>query len=1439
MYTLKHATQKDSTAQVQTNNQTSLGAQPKHNRAYKNTQQQIRYNTANNTQRKSNRSIFINNQQKHGYAVSKTIFLILFPIVFILLCALIPFIYMNRTSNTQLDNSYLSLSSAQDLNTNSSLNNTQLYNTYASLGNTQGTNTNQLSSTSSQLMSTQSAEDEENVNYIQISNEEELIAFAERVNGGETTLSASVTADIELTRTWPGIGTSGERYAGTFNGNGHTISGSMATNTSYNGLFGVLTHPARVFNIKVENTITSEALGTGMRAGGLAGAVFGGTIQDCAITLTLSGTFEGTKYIGGLAGQNRSTSSSPLLIQDSIIYLIGAYSIGSSVYIDSISPYGDSCTINNSIAYGPEPVRHNTYSTPYLINSFLLINGDNTDYTSILGEKFVFCPTCNRMELTSFQCVNTPNTSMLAVSLVQNVYTYSGENLELVFAPLEIADGEDVYLEYELSGYTVGPQSAKVTLSGQDKDKYTLDTNTVFFEVAPYELGITIPSQTSVYGEPLKDILYTISPGINGEEIPVSFSLFNESVDLPNAGVYSIIPTIQNPNYTLAKTSSTYTILKREISIQQTSFSKVFDNLPFAFSLTFDNILEKDNLGTMYTLLDTIPTNSGEYTIKIKLADSLTQNYSLSTDTISLLITPRKVSATWNTDTLTFNNSIIYPKASILLDIEYTLPEIQYKGGGVHVGGHAVQAVLQDKNLTLLNDTKTYAIIPYNLELVWENTTHTFDNSPFLPSIKYTLPFEYNIDIELSEPQTNAGKYVATASTKDNNIRLLNPECEYEIFAKNVSVRWEDLEGTYSGKPQSPKYSISLPFEYKISLQGTEYTDAGTYKVTLTTQDKNIVLENGTAEFIIHPYEITLAFENTTQVFSNTPLSPNYTYQLPEGMSKPTITLNSGISAGEHTITATTENPNYKLLNHTTTLTITPYQLTLDWKNTTHTFNNSPFIPSIEYSLPFEYNLNIQVLGAQTYSGEYIAMASTQDKNIEILNPETPFIINPYSLTLVWGNTQHTFDNTPFIPSVEYTIPFNYTITLTLSKPQTQAGTYTATASLTDHNIKITNPSIEYTISPYSLEITWTNTQHTFDNSPFAPTYTYTLPFEYKLNITQTGAEVNAGTYTTHLQSLDNNITLTNNSTEYTISKRTVSLTWQADTYTYTGYIVTPKYDYEDFGYNFEVLTNASTADAGTYTITATCHNPNITLENASHTYTITPRECRIVWTTTQFHYDGTVHVPTFSLEYDDTNLNPNTLPIVQVLGATANLGTHEARAVCNSQNFTLINAITTYTISANEITAETNNGLTLSLSGAIAEMAEVRVENLEETEVDATFLEEYSLIFAINIETNSQTGELNIKMSSLPNLTENFKIFTLDNSLTEPLTEINYTYENGMLTFNTDTLGTFYFVYPAPQTSASSSQNDTLISIKIAIPILLIIIASIIYLIRKPRKKN
>ena len=1126
----------------------------------------------------------------------------------------------------------------------------------------------------------------------------------------------------------------------------------------------------------------------------------------------------------------------------------------------------------------------------------------------------------------------------------------------------------------------MGPQSAKVTLSGQDKNKYTLNTDTVFFEVTPYELGITIPSQTSVYGEPLKDILYSISPGINGEEIPVSFSLFNESISLPNAGVYNIIPKIDNPNYTLAETTSTYTILKREISIQQTSFSKVFDNLPLTFSLSLDNILEKDNLGTIYTLLDTIPTNLGEYAIKIKLADSLTQNYSLSTDTISLLITPRKVSATWNTDTLTFNNSIIYPKASILLDIEYTLPEIQYKGGGVHVGEHAVQAVLQDKNLTLLNDTKTYNIIPYNLELVWENTTHTFDNSPFLPSFKYTLPFEYNIDIELSKPQTNAGKYLATASTQDNNIRLLNPECEYEIFAKNVSVRWEDLEGTYSGKPQSPKYSISLPFEYKISLQGAEYTDAGTYTVTLTTQDKNIILENGTAEFIIHPYEITLAFENTTQVFNNTPLRPNYTYQLPEGMSKPTITLNSGISAGEYTITATTENPNYKLLNHTTTLTITPYQLTLDWKNTTHTFNNSPFMPSVEYSLPFEYNLNIQVLGAQTYSGEYIAMASTQDKNIEILNPETPFIINPYSLTLVWGNTEHTFDNSPFIPSVEYTIPFNYTITLTLSKPQTQAGTYTATASLTDHNIKITNPSIEYTISPYSLEITWTDTQHTFnnapffpeysyslpfeyemnliktgsetnagtyeatlssqdkninlenhttkfeiteyaltltwtdtqhtfdnspfaptytytlpfkytpniqdiqaetnvgtytgtlknldknililnpefeytiepfsldiswentshtfDNTPFIPTYTYTLPFEYKLNITQTGAEINAGTYTTHLQSLDNNITLTNNSTEYTISKRTVSLTWQTDTYIYTGYIVTPKFDYEDFGYNFEVLTNASTADAGTYTITATCHNPNIALENASHTYTITPRECRIVWTTTQFHYDGTVHVPTFFLEYDDINLNPNTLPIVQVLGATANLGTHEARAVCNSQNFTLINATTTYTISANEITAETNNGLTLSLSGAIAEMAEVRVENLEETEVDATFLEEYSLIFAINIETNSQTGELNIKMSSLPNLTENFKIFTLDNSLTEPLTEINYTYENGMLTFNTDTLGTFYFVYPAPQTSAPSSQNDTLIYIEIAIPILFIIIASINYIIRKPRKK-
>ena len=97
-----------------------------------------------------------------------------------------------------------------------------------------------------------------------ISNASELVAFANKVNGGDSAADALLTADIDMSGTaWGnsiGNWVSSAAYCGHFNGQGHTISNfTYTTNREFHGLFGVLAKDAIVENLTVSGTVTNNA----------------------------------------------------------------------------------------------------------------------------------------------------------------------------------------------------------------------------------------------------------------------------------------------------------------------------------------------------------------------------------------------------------------------------------------------------------------------------------------------------------------------------------------------------------------------------------------------------------------------------------------------------------------------------------------------------------------------------------------------------------------------------------------------------------------------------------------------------------------------------------------------------------------------------------------------------------------------------------------------------------------------------------------------------------------------------------------------------------------------------------------------------------------------------------------------------------------------------
>lgn len=136
-----------------------------------------------------------------------------------------------------------------------------------------------------------------------ITNEAELMWFSENFKSGESE-NARLTADIDLADSaWTPIGTSSTQYSGSFDGEGHTISGLSISSAENNvGLFGYIGADGSVLNLNIMGSVAST--GSSANTGAVAG-YNEGNIENCSSSAAVSGKYR----TGGIAGYNSGTIS--------------------------------------------------------------------------------------------------------------------------------------------------------------------------------------------------------------------------------------------------------------------------------------------------------------------------------------------------------------------------------------------------------------------------------------------------------------------------------------------------------------------------------------------------------------------------------------------------------------------------------------------------------------------------------------------------------------------------------------------------------------------------------------------------------------------------------------------------------------------------------------------------------------------------------------------------------------------------------------------------------------------------------------------------------------------------------------------------------------------------------------------------------------------------
>ncbi len=145
----------------------------------------------------------------------------------------------------------------------------------------------------------------------QIKDANSLNLFNALVRAGQTNLNARLVNDIDFkNKTFSGVGTNDNRYKGTFDGNGKTISNiKIVNNTKGTGLFNHV-EGAAISNLNLENVTVNSMDSYIDSSSALVGCCYGGNIDNIHI---ISGTIYGKESTGSVLGCAYPASSKTIV----------------------------------------------------------------------------------------------------------------------------------------------------------------------------------------------------------------------------------------------------------------------------------------------------------------------------------------------------------------------------------------------------------------------------------------------------------------------------------------------------------------------------------------------------------------------------------------------------------------------------------------------------------------------------------------------------------------------------------------------------------------------------------------------------------------------------------------------------------------------------------------------------------------------------------------------------------------------------------------------------------------------------------------------------------------------------------------------------------------------------------------------------------------------
>ena len=496
-------------------------------------------------------------------------------------------------------------------------------------------------------------------------------------------------------------------------------------------------------------------------------------------------------------------------------------------------------------------------------------------------------------------------------------------------------------------------------------------------------------------------------------------------------------------------------------------------------------------------------------------------------------------------------------------------------------------------------------------ELNYLSFTYNKQDQAPAPKVSVTENDPYTFSV--TEQKDVGDDYTAAFSLKNTNNYEWASGSSAQIDGATATYTWVIVKASvtvptltskeYNGQPQKADISSDL----YTAEQGNNWINAGDYNVTLTLSDStNYKWKDGTSTqgdndekttvtFIITQKKVEIIWSNTTLTYNGENQAPTATINNKIGNDDVSLSVsgaetNANTDGATYTATASLKGnakDNYTLdgaENTTCSFTISPYQIgvegTLSIAMGGWMYGSTPNAPS---GMSIASNSqSIATAGGDTLTGEYLYYTSNDSSAqplsgvptdagsywvryhaysdttnfTEAYSDFVSFTIAKKTIGIKWGTLEFIYNGQPQQPTAKPTgVVDGDTLTLTVSveSEHTNAGDYTATASLSGKDAKNyvladTKPK-PFTIAKKSIGIDWGTTKFTYNGEEQAPTAEPTGVVDgdgLTLTVTVSGEHKNAGGYTATaaLAGEDaRNYSLPDDATiEFVIHKATVSV---------------------------------------------------------------------------------------------------------------------------------------------------------------------------------------------------------------------------------------------------------------------------------------------------------